>query len=113
MPFLEGIPTVVVQLDKPRTLGFTLGSMRRIQEVLGTLEYRVDAAADMLAVPTYVWACMDAEGRAELSIEQVEEMIHPGNLKAMSEACTTLFHASSPEAKEGADQTPGPTTAGG
>lgn len=116
MPFLEGVPTVVLQLDKPRTLGFTMAAMRRIKEKAGTLELPVDAngrvplekAIDLM--PTYIWACLAPEDRAEVSLEQLEEMLHPGNLEAVTQAIVSLFQRSNPEAAAGA--TPGPTTAG-
>ena len=52
--FSEGTPTVTITLDKPRTLGFTLGAMRRCKE-LGVLKLDVaDETAFMLALPEYV-----------------------------------------------------------
>lgn len=114
MPFLEGTPTAVLQLDKPRTLGFTMGAMRRIKERLGTLDMPIgtdgkiplDKALDLM--PTWIWACMDAPDREEVTVEQLEEMMHPGNLQAISESIVGLFRASNPEASKEA----GPTQAG-
>lgn len=103
MSFPEGTPTVEVVLDQPRTLGFTLGAMRRIKETLGTLEIDTEAGDEGLVttLPSYIWACMDAEGRAALSIEQVEDMIHPRNMGPISQALRDLFEQSAPEGAEG------------
>jgi hypothetical protein len=111
MPFIEGVPTVVVQLDKPRTLGFTMGAIRRIQDRLGTLDVSTDGMGALLALPVYVWACMDTEGRGELSVDQVAEMVHPGNAQVISESITALMGMSSPEAA-GAEATTDPSLAG-
>lgn len=106
MPFAEGTPTVEVTLDKARTLGFTMGAMRRIKARLGTLAMPAledgtinqDKAVEW--IPVVVWACLDAEGRAQLTVEQVEDLIHPGNVKATSRAVVELFNASAPDAAQ-------------
>jgi hypothetical protein len=114
MPFLEGTPTAVLQLDKPRTLGFTMGAMRRIKDKVGSLEIPVGADGKipldraLEIMPTWIWACLEAPDRAEISVEQLEDMLHPGNLPQLTEAIVSLFKASSPEASTEA----GPTQAG-
>lgn len=107
MPFIEGIPTVVVHLDKPRALGFTMGAMRRIKDALGTLEVgSLKGPEAVFKVPACIWACLDDEGRAEISQPQLEEMIHPGNLGAITDAIVKLFEQSNPEAAAGATADP-------
>lgn len=97
MSFAEGTPTATVQLDKPRTLGFTLGAMRRCRD-LGVLNIDVqNETAMMLALPEYVWSCMDDAGRKELPLEQVMELIHPGNVQVIAEAIGALFASSQPK----------------
>lgn len=97
--FAEGQPTAVVPLDKPRTIGFSLGAMRRVRDQLGTLEYDPDSPDALLALPAYVWACLSSADRAELSVAQVEDMIHPGNMAEVSETLGVILRASSPDAK--------------
>ncbi len=103
--FATGTPTVVVTLGGHEyELGFTLGAMRRIKGRLGTLELSLgEEAGDegVLALPVYIWASMDKEGREALSVEDVEEMIHPNNMVEISEAMATLFIQSAPEGAEG------------
>lgn len=107
MPFAEGVPTVVVQLDKPRTLGFTMGAMRRIKEKLGTLELgELKGPEAVLKIAPCIWACMDAESRADLTPEQLEDVIHPGNVAAITDAILGLFERSNPEAAAGATADP-------
>lgn len=112
MPFIEGTPTVEIALDKPRQLGFTMGAMRRIKERLGTLDMPVaengkiplDKALGL--VPVWIWACLDAPDRAEVSVEQLEDMLHPGNLEKISDQITALFKAATPETSTEAGPTP-------
>lgn len=96
--FAEGTPTVSVTLDKPRELAFTLGALRRVREKLGSLDIPTDDSPESLAaLPHIVWACLDASGRKEVTVEQIEDLIHPGNMAAVSEAITKLFRASTPD----------------
>lgn len=108
MPFIEGVPTVVVRLDRERELGFTNASVERVLRELGTAEVPDDPIQRVRALPTYLWACMDAESRAELSVDQISEMIHPGNAEALGQAISALFKASKPEAVAGASADPTP-----
>ena len=111
MAFAEGVPTVEVQLDKPRSLGFTLGSMRRSMEERRKRNVPEDAP-EALTLALDVWACLDGESRAEISIEQIEEMVHVGNIKAVSASFAELFRLSNPDGEAGADQAQEPTQAG-
>jgi hypothetical protein len=95
--FAEGMPTATVKLDKPREIGFTLGALRRVKEKLGRLDFDLAGAGASMALPTYVWACLPASGRKELTIEQVEDLIHPGNMNEISDALGVLFKASTPD----------------
>lgn len=101
--FATGTPTVTVELDKERTLGFTLGAMQRIQERLGKGAFTEEGAAtdQMLALPVYVWACLPAADRKEISVDEVGDLIHPGNMKAVSDAIAEIFNRSNPEGAEG------------
>jgi hypothetical protein len=96
MSFIEGTPTITIELGGPHELGFTLGAMGRIQEKLGSLDIPSDKAAQLAALPTYVWACLSVADRGQLTIEQIAEMIHPGNLEAISTAVMELFEKSQP-----------------
>lgn len=96
--FAEGIPTETIELDgKVYTLGFTMGSMKRAQD-LGVLNVDIqDQTARMLALPEYVWVCLDREGREELSVEAIRELIGPYNIVSIAEKIGNLFAASVPE----------------
>lgn len=103
--FAEGMPTATVHLDKPREIGFTMGALRRVKEKLGHLNFALDAEEAGLVLPVWVWACLPRSARAELSIEAVEDLIHPGNMGAIGDAIALLFKASTP------DETTNPTQA--
>jgi hypothetical protein len=96
--FAEGTPTAAIELNgKPYTLGFTLGAMRRAQE-LGVLEVNAeDATAMMLALPEFVWSCLDEDSRKELSVEQISEMMSPLNTPEIAGKVGELFKVSVPK----------------
>jgi hypothetical protein len=96
--FAEGTPTATVELGgKSYTLGFTLGAMRRAKE-LGVLHNNAESSTDMmLALPEYVWSCLSEEGRTELSVAQISELMNPSNVEAIAEAVGELFKASTPK----------------
>lgn len=102
--FSEGVPTVTVQLDKPRELAFTLGTLRRLKEKFGTLD--LEAKPDALTLPTYLWACLPAKDRAELSVDAIEDMIYLGNAGTLTEALSELFRMSMPTTEATENPTP-------
>lgn len=97
MPFAEGTPTAQIELNgKSYTLGFTLGAMKRAKD-LGVLTVNTQDDTDfMLALPGYVWACMDDEARKESTPESLAERMHPHNARAIAKAVTALFVDSLP-----------------
>jgi hypothetical protein len=98
MPFAEGTPTVDITLDgKDYTLGYTLGAIGRARE-LGVEKIDVtDSIAFMLALPSFVWVCLDESGREELSVKQIAELVNPLNVGTVAEKIGELWNASVPE----------------
>lgn len=96
--FAEGTPTETIELGgKSYTLGFTLGAMRRAKD-LGVLHRNAENETDlMLALPEYVWSCLSEEGRAELSVAKISELMNPVNVAVIAEAVGQLFTASVPK----------------
>lgn len=97
--FAEGVPTVEIQLaGKPYTLGWTLGSMRRLRERLAAqgLDLK-DAIAQAENLPAVVWASMDKETREAVSVDDIEEMLHTGNQDEVIEKISSLFKRPEPE----------------
>ena len=114
MPFVEGVPTVTVQLDRPRQIAYTLGAMRRFRDLLNQREVGEDDAdplENLLALCLEIWACLDADGRAELSVAQIEDLIHLANLREIRGKLRELQAVSLPavvppeEGTEAADPT--------
>lgn len=95
----EAVPTVeVVLAGKPRKLAFTLGAMRRIKQATG---HDIDAAESQKIVEVlgaYIWAMMGKEDRKELSVEDVEDCLHPGNLEEITSVFNQLV-GGEPEGK--------------
>lgn len=98
MPFSEGTPSVSVTLaGKLWQLGYTLGAMKRAKD-LGVLDVDMtDNTAFILALPEFVWACLDESGRTELSVEAIRELLNPLNAKEITRAMVDLFEASLPK----------------
>lgn len=97
--FAEGVPTVEIQLGgKSYTLGWTWGSKRRFREALvarGTdITEQTGIAENMAAV---LWASMEKEARAAMSVEDVEELIHSGNEVEVATKIGELFKVSEPD----------------
>lgn len=97
MPYAEGTPTVEVTLGgRPYTVGYTWGVKRRIREKLQ--EKGLDAAGNQeeyLAIT--LWSGLDAEARATLSVEDVEELISPTNEQVIVLKLQELIVRSEPE----------------
>lgn len=80
MPLPENVPFETLELDKPRRLAFTLGALRRLRQHNG---YAYDAQVVETTVErigVYVWAMLIPEDRDNLTVEDVEDMLHYGNL---------------------------------
>lgn len=95
MKLPESIPTSVIELDRPRTLAFTLGAMRRIKQVSGKAFDDPDAPRTVTdVIGFYIWAMLIEEDRTELTVENVWDLLHPGNIDAVTAAFTQLMNAS-------------------
>lgn len=96
--FAEGTPTATIELaGKSHTLGYTLGAMKRAQD-LGVLKIDMDDdVAFLLALPEYVWSCLDEEGRKDLSVELIRELMNPLNSRSIAQGMIDLFKASVPK----------------
>ncbi|HEX6924354.1 MAG TPA: hypothetical protein VF167_02940 [Longimicrobiaceae bacterium] len=87
MALAANVPTAQVELDRNRTIAFTIGAMRRVKELTGR---SITAGIEEEDVGRVVWAMLTEEDRADLTPEQVEDMIHPGNLGAVTAAIARL-----------------------
>lgn len=96
MPFAQNVPQAEVVLDRPRVLAYTLGAMRRVREKLG---HELEGSIQLNEMGQVVWAMLDEDGRNELSSDQVEDLIHPGNISAITATVVALITGSTPESK--------------
>lgn len=96
--FAEGTPTVEIRLDgKSYTLGWNWGAKRRARETILSRHADPQNVDQSEAMAAAVWASMDKENRAELSVEDVEEMIHPGNEVEVMEKVNRIIKSSEPD----------------
>lgn len=94
----ENVPTVVINLDRPRRIAFTLGAMRRVKQMTGHAV--TDQQSELTdVIGTYIWAMLIEEDRKDVTVEQIEDMIYPGNLDAVTAAFNEVVAASTPEGK--------------
>lgn len=97
--FAEGVPTVGIRLGgQGYDLAWTNGAKRRYNDWLTS--HGIDPkATDTLAMNmgVVIWASMDKDARTSLSVEDVEEMIHPGNEGEIVERFGALFTKSEPD----------------
>lgn len=98
MPHREGVPTIEIQLGgQTYTLGWTWGAKRRVQEILKARHsdpQNVDRSETLAAA---LWASLDEDNRKTISVEDVEEMIHPGNEMLVMQKMNDLLEASEPK----------------
>lgn len=96
--FAEGTPTKDIQLGgKSYTLGWTWGARRRARVAL-TDRYPDPKNVDKSeAIAAALWASMDKETREAVSVEDIEEMIHPGNEIEIMQKIDELIKASEPD----------------
>lgn len=99
MTFPQNVPTVEVMLDKPRRIAFTLGAMRRIKQVTGHSVTEEKSAELTDVIGAYIWAMLVEEDRKDVTVEQVEDMIWPGNLDEITAAFNQVVGASTPVGK--------------
>lgn len=96
--FAEGTPTVTIQLGgKAYTLGWTWGAKRRVKDHLKP----DDPFEENIAV--ILWASMDKEAREAISVEEIEELVHPENEAEVVGKFAELFKKSEPEPDPNAD----------
>jgi hypothetical protein len=103
MAFPRNVPTEVVNLDKPRTIALTLDALLRLEEATGQplMGISMDASQIVKSLDAWIWAGLDDDDRAEISRDDVRQMIHIGNLTTLLGVVTQLITSSVPEKVEG------------
>lgn len=103
MPFAEGTPTVKITLGgKVYEIGWTWGANRRVKERLKPEDKFEDNVAVVL------WASMDKESREAITVEEIEDQIHPGNEAEVVGKFSELFKKSTPKEKPEKNGPPAP-----
>jgi hypothetical protein len=106
MKIPESVPQAEIMLDKPRTIAFTFGAMRRIKQHTGKAldDEREQGVSDVLG--TWIWAMLSEDDRKELSLENVWDCLHPGNVEEISAAFNALV-GGEPSSSNGDETTAG------
>lgn len=104
------IPSVTIELDRPRRIVYTHASMRRVKEQFGTLSPNLANGEDILNIGPFIWACLAPEDR-DITVEEIDGMIHPAVLPGLMTRIAEMFRASMPE-QEGNEEAPTAMAAG-
>lgn len=101
--FAKNVPTTTIQLDKPRTIAFTLDALNRLEELTGTplLQIELDSAKIVKKLDLWIWSGLSDEAREEITPAEIRGMIHLGNLSQMLGEVSSLITASIPDIPEG------------
>lgn len=98
MPRAKGVPTVEVTLDgKPYKIAFTWGTRLRAKEYFESLKKDPTTVSQFESITAAIWAGMEDEDRAGLSVEQISDMIHPGNEPEILAKISELTEKSEPD----------------
>ncbi len=95
-------PTVIpIELDKPRNIKITFNTLKLIEKATGKNTLKQEtwenmSASDMI---DFLWACLVHEDK-DLKAEDVGEMIHPGNMKQVSEILSKAFKESTSQSDD-------------
>lgn len=91
------IPTTVVKLDRERRIALTLAAMRRITAVTGASVF--DSTDLRETIGQCIWAMLIDDDRGDVTVENIEDMIYPGNMAEVIAAFNEVIAASNPEGK--------------
>lgn len=91
-------PLIPIELDKIRHLRFDFNSAARFEEMTGKNLFDGGVMGQMSATTlrAFLWSCLVHED-AELTLEQVGEMIHFGNINEVSEKLTEVYAKNTPK----------------
>ena len=101
------IPVVDVKLDRPRKLKYDFKAMRLIEKETSKnmLNPKIWQEMNATDLSIFVWAGLKHED-PNLTVEHVEEMLHPGNMAETIYKVGEAWGLSMPEAKEAGEQSP-------
>lgn len=96
--FAEGVPTVEITLGgKSYTVGWTWGAKRRVRDHHIAKYANPQDVAEEENLATILWAGMDQETRSGISVEEIEELIHPRNEADIAGKIRELIAKSEPD----------------
>jgi len=107
-------PKVTIELDRPRTLSLTLNALIAYEEKTGANLFAAlqESNTQMVAMREMLWAALLGDDPS-LTLEDVGDMIHPGNISEVTEALNHIIDSSMPENQGGGDADPFPGTESG
>ena len=92
---------IPIQLDKERHLKFDLNAFAELEDIYGDINTAFEAMqkGSIKAIRAMLWAGLVHEDKS-LTIEQVGEMVHLGNMNEVMGAITKAISEAMPEASE-------------
>lgn len=98
------VPKVAVELDRTRQMVFSYGTMRRIEEKTGREVEEFEDGFPAVVFPIVIWATLAGED-PELTVENVEEMLYPGNVDYVAAKLDELIQASRADGEDPLEKT--------
>lgn len=101
----KAVPVVQINLDKPRNMKFNLRAMMEFEKATGKNVFKEDIWEDMSAtdIVYLLWATLKHEDE-NLTVDDVAEMVHFGNMEEITEKLTKAFGMSLPDAGRSGDE---------
>lgn len=90
------VPKIAIELDRTRHLVFSYGTVKRIEEETGRQVEEFEEGIPAADLAKVVWAMLAHEDR-DLTVEDVEEMLFPGNLDYVAEKISEVVRVSRPD----------------
>jgi len=96
---------IPIQLDKERHLKFDLNAFAELEDIYGDINTAFEAMqrGSIKAIRAMLWAGLVHEDKS-LTIEQVGEMVHLGNMNEVMSAITKAINEAMPEAGDEAEK---------
>lgn len=104
MALPENVPVVTIALDRPRRMALTFGAMRRIKEQTGlsiTALHEMPEDERMDHFHQFIWALLVNEDREGLTPDDLEEMLHPGNMGTVADGFLEVLYGPATKGAEG------------
>lgn len=90
---------ITIELDKERSLLLDLNAMAEFEDVTGKNLFQIGSNFSAKDFRALLWACMLHEDE-ELTLKDVGQMIHPGNMEYIQNKITEVYDKQMPQGEK-------------